>query len=93
MFRIFRLGKRLKSEVLSRLLTLVFTLVAVIVTAAGVFYEIETRFGVRGAPLLGVENACRAACRHKPRLTCHSLDQLGCNRMHCPGFRQSLLQT
>lgn len=47
-FRIFRLGKRLKSEVLSRLLTLVFTLVAVIVTAAGVFYEIETRFGVRG---------------------------------------------
>lgn len=50
-FRIFRLGKRLKNEVLSRLLTLVFTLVAVIVTAAGVFYEIETRFGVRGSRL------------------------------------------
>jgi hypothetical protein len=50
-FRIFRLGKRLKNEVLSRLLTLVFTLVAVIVTAAGVFYEIETRFGVRQAQL------------------------------------------
>jgi hypothetical protein len=45
-FRIFRLGKRLKSEVLSCLLTLVFTLVAIIVTGAGIFYEIETRFGV-----------------------------------------------
>jgi len=47
-FRIFRLGKRLKSEVLSRLLTLIFTLLAIIVTAAGVFYEIETRFSVSG---------------------------------------------
>jgi hypothetical protein len=45
-FRVFRLGKRLKDEVLSRLLTLIFTLLAVIVTAAGVFYEIETRFSV-----------------------------------------------
>lgn len=45
-FRIFRLGKRLKSEVLSRLLTLVFTLLAIIVTAAGIFFELETKFSV-----------------------------------------------
>lgn len=45
-FKVFRLGKRLKSEVQSRLLTLLFTLLAVIVIGAGMFYEIETRFGV-----------------------------------------------
>jgi hypothetical protein len=42
-----RLGKRLKSEVQSRLLTLLFTLLAIIVIGAGVFFEIETRYGVR----------------------------------------------
>lgn len=46
-FRVFRLGKRLKDEVLSCVLTVTFTLLAVIVTGAGVFYEIETNFSVR----------------------------------------------
>ncbi|WIA30873.1 hypothetical protein OEZ86_000928 [Tetradesmus obliquus] len=46
-FRIFRLGKRLQNEIQMRLLTLIFTLLAIIVTSAGLFYEIETRFGDR----------------------------------------------
>lgn len=81
-FRIFRLGKRLKNEVLSRLLTLVFTLVAVIVTAAGVFYEIETRFGVslRAAQLLPIEGtktqqAWWTACRDCIVATRHHVAQ------------------
>jgi hypothetical protein len=45
-FRVFRLGKRLKDEVLSCVLTVTFTLLAIIVTGAGVFYEIETNFSV-----------------------------------------------
>jgi hypothetical protein len=45
-FRIFRLGKRIKSEVNNRLLTLVVTLLSIIVTAGGLFYEIETKWGV-----------------------------------------------
>ena len=45
-FRIFRLGKRIKSEVNNRLLTLIITLLSIIVTAAGLFYEIETKWGV-----------------------------------------------
>lgn len=48
-FRVFRLGRRLRSEVQARLLTLIFTLLAIIVTSAGLFYEIETRYGVCGA--------------------------------------------
>lgn len=46
-FRVFRLGKRLRNEVQMRLLTLIFTLLAIIITSAGLFYEIETRFGNR----------------------------------------------
>jgi hypothetical protein len=46
-FRIFRLGRRMHSEVQARLLMLACTLAAIIVTAAALFYEIETRFGVR----------------------------------------------
>jgi hypothetical protein len=69
-FRVFRLGKRLQDEVLSRLLTLIFTLLAVIVTAAGVFYEIETRFSVSSWRLaapsvtcgLPDHSACKDAC-------------------------------
>lgn len=57
-FRVFRLGKRLKDEVLSRLLTLIFTLLAVIVTAAGVFYEIETRFSVSSGSLAASAVMC-----------------------------------
>lgn len=45
-FRVFRLGRRLRSEVQARMLTLIFTLLAIIVTSAGLFYEIETRYGV-----------------------------------------------
>jgi len=48
-FRIFRLGRRLHSEVQARLLMLACTLAAIIVTAASLFYEIETRFGVSTA--------------------------------------------
>jgi hypothetical protein len=84
-FRIFRLGKRLKNEVLSRLLTLVFTLVAVIVTAAGVFYEIETRFGVRGTSTLSawsvgnagvLELACNNSNMHFTSVTGQQRDPL-----------------
>jgi hypothetical protein len=39
-FRIFRLGKRLQNEIQMRLLTLIFTLLAIIVTSAGLFYEV-----------------------------------------------------
>jgi uncharacterized membrane protein len=42
-FRIFRLGKRLQNEIQMRLLTLIFTLLAIIVTSAGLFYEVSRR--------------------------------------------------
>ncbi|KAF6255850.1 hypothetical protein COO60DRAFT_1532571 [Scenedesmus sp. NREL 46B-D3] len=44
-FRIFRVVRRLHNEVQARLLLLACTLAAIIVTAAALFYEIETRFG------------------------------------------------
>jgi hypothetical protein len=83
-FRIFRLGKRLKNEVLSRLLTLVFTLVAVIVTAAGVFYEIETRFGVslRAAQLLRIKGTMEWA------ILLGSMQSVHCRARH-PAAQQS----
>jgi uncharacterized membrane protein len=40
-FRIFRLGKRLQNEIQMRVLTLIFTLLAIIVTSAGLFYEVS----------------------------------------------------
>jgi hypothetical protein len=47
-FRILRVGRRLHSQVQGRLLMLVAcTLVAIVVKAAALSYEIETRFGVR----------------------------------------------
>lgn len=46
-FRVFRLGRRLHNELQTRVLMLAFTLLAIIIVLAGLFYEIETRFGVR----------------------------------------------
>lgn len=54
-YRIFRLGKRISNEVHNRLLVLIFTLFAIIITGAGLFFELETGYGVRGV-------TCRAPC-------------------------------
>jgi hypothetical protein len=67
-FRIFRVGRRLHSEVQARLLMLACTLAAIIVTAAALFYEIETRFGVRCRAcilweMVGTHMHCSGACR------------------------------
>lgn len=42
-----RLGKRIKSEINSRMLTVVFTLLAILVAGAGFFYEVETAYSDR----------------------------------------------